>query len=84
MLPDKVKCLNKHSCVLTRRPVLNQSYKDKTEFKCKKCKQKGKFKDLAYHCDECKYDVHAKCINRDETKILKKYKGKIESLNKGD
>ena len=35
--------------------------KDRTEFKCKICSNKGKFNEGAYACPFCKYYAHQEC-----------------------
>jgi len=63
-----VFCPSGHKCNLTRQPyVVDSDNNDMlvTEFKCKICDKKGKFKDIYYVCAYCKYYAHEKCANYD-------------------
>jgi len=48
---------------LTKQPEKDSNGKEKTEFKCKFCDNKEKYKDGAYVCALCKYVVHENCAN---------------------
>ena len=59
-----------HRLSFINQPINESGYGEGIDFLCNVCKKKGEFKDGAYHCAECKYDVHKRCANVEKDKNI--------------